>query len=157
MIQKSFNVQKRAVGTSITAIRTYLTGKKIKIISVAGGHNYGPVGTVLELTNIATASISSSSINYGIPNGNTLRFTEFTVLTEITSKEIKEDIKMYKEQLKEIEASITQCNNKLDYLKEIGSDKFDDNEFKAYETLKLVDNKKLSTIEKAKLIAKLIN
>jgi hypothetical protein len=41
-------------------------------------------------------------------------------------------------------------------MKETGSDDFIEDEFKVYQTLKLLDNGKLSMIEKSKLIAELI-
>jgi len=46
--------------------------------------------------------------------------------------------------------------SKINWLKETGSKKFSEQEFKVYQTLKLLENGKLSMVEKSKLIAELI-
>ena len=61
--------------------------------------------------------------------------------------------KKISEKKKEIEA----LQAKLDFMKESGETTYNENTFKAYQTLKLIDNKKLSNMERAKLISKLIN
>jgi hypothetical protein len=46
---------------------------------------------------------------------------------------------------------------KIDFMDEIKSEDFDENEFKAYQTLTLIENTLMSKLEKAKAIASLIN
>ena len=61
---------------------------------------------------------------------------------------------------KELSEAQTKLNNiqfKIDWIKETGSEEFNEDEFKVYQTLKLLDNGKLSMLEKSKLIAELIN
>jgi len=54
------------------------------------------------------------------------------------------------------ENDIKDLKVKLEFIEETGADEFDENVFKAYKTLKLIENKKLSALDKAKLIGKLI-
>jgi hypothetical protein len=46
---------------------------------------------------------------------------------------------------------------KIDFMDEIKTEDFDENEFKAYQTLTLIENTSMSKLEKAKAIASLIN
>lgn len=59
-------------------------------------------------------------------------------------------------ELEEAKEKVTQIQNKIDYLNESGAKEFDEEQFKVYYTLKLLENKDLSRIEKSKLIADLI-
>ncbi len=56
----------------------------------------------------------------------------------------------------EAKLTISEAEAKLKFMEDTDSDVYDENTFKAFNVLKLVDNKKLSNIEKAKLIAELI-
>ena len=46
--------------------------------------------------------------------------------------------------------------DKLDWMEETGSEKYDETEVKVWSTLKTLDNKKLTTLQKTKAIAELI-
>ncbi len=52
---------------------------------------------------------------------------------------------------------IAETEAKIAFLKEIGSDTFDENEFTAYHTLTIIEQGNMSKIEKAKAIAALIS
>jgi hypothetical protein len=67
----------------------------------------------------------------------------------ITAEELQKD-------LQEAKDKVTQVQNKIDYLNESGAKEYDEEQFKVYSTLKLLENKDLSLIEKSKLIADLI-
>ena len=69
----------------------------------------------------------------------------------------------YKVGMKELEQELSEAQTKLDniqfkidWIKETGSEEFNEDEFKVYQTLKLLENGKLSMLEKSKLIAELI-
>ena len=73
------------------------------------------------------------------------------------------EMEVYKSGIEELEKELseaqTKLNNiqfKIDWIKETGSEEFNEDEFKVYQTLKLLDNGKLSMLEKSKLIAELI-
>ena len=156
MKAKNFSTQKAKLGlTTNLKVTQYLNNKRIRITSRAGGHNYGQVGDVLTLSNSAMVA-RTTSLSHGVPGGNTLQFNEFTVLTVRNKEDISNYIEELKKDKKEIDKSIAVEKEKLAYLNEVESDEFNDNEFKAYSTLSLLENKKLSKLDKAKLIAKLL-
>ena len=69
----------------------------------------------------------------------------------------------YKLGIKELEQELSKAQTKLDtiqskinWINETGSDEYSEDEFKVYQTLKLLENGKLSMLEKSKLIAELI-
>jgi hypothetical protein len=53
-------------------------------------------------------------------------------------------------------AFIAETKNKIAFMHETGSEMFDENEFKAYHTLTIIEQSDMSKIEKAKAIAALI-
>ena len=65
-------------------------------------------------------------------------------------------LKELEQELSEAQAKLDNIQLKIDWIKETGSEEFNEDEFKVYQTLKLLDNSKLSMIEKSKLIAGLI-
>jgi len=68
----------------------------------------------------------------------------------ITKLELEQDLVILEEQIRLV-------NVKLAYMKETGAEEFDENEFKVFNTLSILDEKKLSKLDKAKAIAALIN
>ena len=61
------------------------------------------------------------------------------------------------EKIAKTKAFIAETEAKIAFLKEIGSDMFDENEFKAFHTLTIIEQGNMSKIEKAKAIAALIS
>lgn len=70
---------------------------------------------------------------------------------------IQEQIEKAQEKITRTMAFIEEQQEKIKFLKEIGSDVFDPNEFKAYQTLTIIDNSNMSKLEKARAIASLIS
>lgn len=75
----------------------------------------------------------------------------------------KSSIEMFTEQIEKAEAKIEatknfiiETKNKIAFMKETDSEIFDENEFKAYHTLTIIEQSDMSIIEKAKAIAALI-
>jgi hypothetical protein len=75
----------------------------------------------------------------------------------------KSSVEVFTEQIKKAEAKIAatkafieETQNKIAFMHETGSDTFDQNEFKAYHTLTIIEQSDMSKIEKAKAIAALI-
>jgi len=89
-------------------------------------------------------------------HGNTLRYSSFRLPIAQKKKELLEEIICLKADKKKIDNEINSIKDKIEFITENQCEKFDEEEFKAFQTLKLVDNPKLSRIEKAKLIAKLL-
>jgi len=83
--------------------------------------------------------------------------------TAFTKGKPKSSIEVFKEQIDKAVAKIAatrafieETQNKIAFMQEIGSDQFDENEFKAYHTLTIIEQSDMSKIEKAKAIAALI-
>ena len=164
--EKSFNIQSKELGlnsvdNSAFKLKEYLLGKRIKILNTCGGHNYGSTGEVITLNN-EKLTVSGGSgntynvLNNGIDGGNSLNFTRFSVLSNLTTKDIQDNIKSLKKNISDIKEEIKKEEVKIEYLKETGSEKYDENEFKVYTTLSLLEDPKLSKLEKARLVANLI-
>lgn len=66
-------------------------------------------------------------------------------------------IEQAKEKIEKTQAFIAETEAKISFLKETGSDTFDENEFKAFHTLTIIEQGNMSKIEKAKAIAALIS
>lgn len=66
-------------------------------------------------------------------------------------------IEQAKEKIEKTQAFIAETQAKISFLQEIGSDTFDENEFKAFHTLTIIEQGNMSKIEKAKAIAALIS
>lgn len=60
------------------------------------------------------------------------------------------------EKIEATKSFIAETQSKIDYMKETGSEMFDENEFKAYHTLTIIEQSDMSKIEKARAIAALI-
>lgn len=75
----------------------------------------------------------------------------------LTTKErLEQAIKEKEQKISDINSDIRTLKEKLVYLAETGQDSFDENEFKAYRILTMIDEKKLNKFEQAKEIAKLV-
>ena len=68
----------------------------------------------------------------------------------------KVGIEELEQELSEAQTKLNNIQFKIDWMKETGSNDFNEDEFKVYQTLKLLENGKLSMLEKSKLIAELI-
>jgi hypothetical protein len=69
---------------------------------------------------------------------------------------LQEQIDRAKEKIERTQAFIVEQQEKIAFMKEIGTEVFDPNEFKAYQTLTIIENSDMSKLEKAKAIASLI-
>jgi hypothetical protein len=83
--------------------------------------------------------------------------------TAFTKGKPKSSIEVFEEQIDRAVAKIAatrafieETQNKIAFMQEIGSDQFDENEFKAFHTLTIIEQSDMSKIEKAKAIAALI-
>jgi hypothetical protein len=68
-----------------------------------------------------------------------------------------EQIDKAKEKIEATKMFISETESKIKFMDETGMDDFNENEFKAYHTLLIIDKSNMSIVEKAKAIAKLIS
>ena len=86
-------------------------------------------------------------------------YTKYLVKCEPTTSidKFTKLIEQATEKIARTNAFIAETKAKIEFLKEIGSDVFDENEFKAFHTLTIIEQGNMSKIEKAKAIAALIS
>lgn len=122
-------------------------GMKVKVIANTANHCQ-PIGSIITLTNV-------NLNNYGDCNGRNSAGQIYTFYTTdivplvMTKEEIVKEIEKLKSAIKIEEA-------KLQFLRETKQEEYDDEEFQAYQVLKLVASKKTTQLEKAKQIVKIL-
>jgi len=121
-------------------------GTKIKVVSNSNSHSY-PMDTELTLKK-AVMSVSGSDMVTEVV-GNTLRATD-CILSSTTVEDLEKRLTELEKEKKDIQAKIKFC-------KEAEIEEYDENLFKVYKTLELVDNATLDRKKKAALISKLIS
>lgn len=97
--------------------------------------------------------------NVTLPNGQQIQMAS-TALDKIPSRTKKEQ---FEEQIEKAEAKIAatqafiaEIKMKIQFMAEVNSEEFEENEFKAYQTLTLIENTSMSKLDKARAIASLI-
>lgn len=126
-----------------------IIGKKVKIITTAGSHNV-PKGTIVTITHGNFGTSPSFHHDYG--NNSILKLGNIELVAQ-TKEELGKELKKLRASFKKTE---TELKNKIKFLEETNSEAYDDNAFKVYVTLTALEDTKTSKIEKAKLIASLI-
>ena len=130
-----------------------MVGKKVKLVKTPSGKQSssnaclgdGLVYTMVErFTNPNAWSITDST---GSARG---------WIYEWETEGFKLGIKELEQELSEAQTKLNNIQFKIDWMTETGSDEFSEDEFKVYQTLKLLEDEKLSRLEKSKLIAELI-
>ena len=130
-------------------------GQRVKVKeSVSPNGQYGEFagmsGVITEVGNQWNNSINGIKMD----NGKYIRYVGWSVL-ELDLNTLTTIEKLEKQKAK-ITEQLEEVNSKIAYVKETKSEKFDETEFKVYQTLKAFDNKEMTDIEKAQLISKLI-
>jgi hypothetical protein len=125
-------------------------GDRVKVISNNTG-SMTPVGTIVTID-----SAQGNQIYYTM-NGSSCskNKSEFTLI-EITVKDFELSLKNLDNDIKKIEEEKAIILDKINFMKENALTVLDEDQYKAFGVLKLLDNKALTTIEKSKLIADLI-
>ena len=125
----------------------YKIGDVIKVMKCIGGHNY-QIGKSYRLSYChGNGAWQAVDLVTSIP-GNNINEQAFE-LGSVSREDLTAE-------LAEVQAQATDIQAKLDYLIEAGLGEFDQTEFLAYQTLKLIDQKGMTQIQKAQAIAKLI-
>ena len=130
----------------------YKNNQKVKIVGNIAGHGFY-IGELVTLKS-PTAAFNRGGTTTAVAEGANgyryiVRFTDISPLA-LSKKEISESIKEY-------EDYITNLKSKLKFIDEIGSEEFDEDEFKIYNALKVLDDKRGSRIEKVRTLKAIIN
>ena len=133
MVNYKVNEVVRVVGN--VSGHGFLMGESIKLTYVPKTFGKGKVG-------LATAMSQSTGSRWSV---------NFEDVSKLSSS--KESILS---EIKEYEISIKNLRAKLEFIEEVGSEEFDEDEFKIYNALKALD-KKGTRIEKARALKAIIN
>lgn len=118
------------------------TGTKVVVVDNKTQHNT-PLGTKLTIKSF----YHNSNLLYVYVNENGWAYFECDLeLDSYTVEDITKELELAKQKVSHLE-------NKIKYMEETNGSSFDENEFKAYNTLKTLENTTMSTLEKAKAIA----
>jgi hypothetical protein len=124
------------------AKRKFENGQQAEITQDTSGHRQ-PVGTVVTIKGKQNGYYFTEKMPNVYFMASDLK--AFTCTVETLTKEIENH-----------QNDIKQLQTKIDYLKETGEEKFCMKQYKAYQTLKLLqDEQNLSLIEKARRVAEL--
>ncbi len=125
-------------------------GQKCKIAkTTVGGSNYvGSVGSLVTI--ISDPYLYSGKTAYQVSQpystSNGFLFEDELESLSLTKKELNL-------QIEKLQTEIEEVKNKLSFLEKTGLDEFDDDEFKAFEILKVIG---IDDIQKARQIVKLL-
>jgi len=144
--------------------RKFEIGDTAVVNSKVSNHDikYNHVGPGTEVIIKSYESSYSSSAYYKVqtPTGKIVALLP-NVLDKTAGKTSIEKFQVLidqaNEKIEKTKAFIAETESKIAFLKETGSDTFDENEFKAYHTLTIIEQGNMSKIEKAKAIAALIS
>jgi hypothetical protein len=120
-------------------------GQKVKMVNdkyLQNGYSKGDIVSITLLQNNYVYIAKSGLSQIGV------------LVTDIVSPILsKRDLE---EKISELEIETSNYKDMIDWMEETGSESYDETEVKVWKTLKTI-NSKSSDIEKAKIIAKLIN
>ena len=98
--------------------------------------------------------------NVQLPSGQNITMSSAALnrcLGRTKKEQFLEQIEKAEDKIKATEAFIEETKLKIEFMEETNSEEFSENEFKAYQTLTLIENTSMSKLDKAKAIAQLIN
>lgn len=131
----------------------FLRGKTIILNTTC---SYGSKGNRIKID--STYLGSGGAVNGGYiyaGSGAALYFRYMAVAAE-TIEELTNEIADNEKSIKELGAENELIRSKIEFMQTNALEEFDDEVFKTYHVLKQLDNKKLTDIEKAKIIARII-
>lgn len=151
--------------TTQAAAFKFCKGKKFKIVTpLAGqagsGHSYGPAGS----TFIATVSGPSSFSYLAGPNGgcpllvgrNTIYYHE-VIMIGGTLADLEEEQKDNLAQINQLKEDNNTLDEKMEYMKVNGLVDYDDELFKVFNILKVLDRKTVTGMDRAKAVREIID
>jgi hypothetical protein len=130
-----------------------MIGKKVRIIKTPRGKqssNFRNEGREMYVVE-QCVSYSNAWLLSTSPNGHSVGFAY-----DYEMEVIFINLETIEQELLKKQLEVETLRDKIKWMKEAGVAEFNEDQFKVYQTLKLLDNNDLSTLEKSKLIAELI-
>ena len=141
---------------STKAVKTHdvKIGDKITIVKSPTGSGYsGFQGRLFEVTSLLHNTYKDITAQPcdGLTSAGTYTFYVGDY------KKMEETQEELLEKVTELEKEVEEIHKKIAWMKAVKAEKFDETEFKVWTTLQVLNDKKISEYEKAKVIAQLIN
>lgn len=127
----------------------------IHSITLGSGANVS-ASSVTKMKNAGTASIRVSNPKTGSLYGGYVRFDELCTIEPQTEKNILETIDQLKQDKAVIDNEIATLNDRITWMKENNAKEFDEDSFKVWNTLTIIEDPATTKMEKANRIAALI-
>jgi hypothetical protein len=130
-----------------------MIGKKVRIIKTPSGKqssNFRNEGREMYVVS-KNCSFPNAWLLSTSPNGHSVGFAY-----DYEMEVIFINLETIEQELLKKQLEVETIKDKIKWMKEAGVAEFNEDQFKVYQTLKLLDNNDLSTLEKSKLIAELI-
>jgi len=141
-------------------MKDFLTGKTLTVVGNAANHNKD-IGTKLTIGAGTSFVSNNSSFSYpyldGKKIGLTFYYEDVSVEYEISADALKAQVESLTADKKRITEEIAEAKSKLAFLKETGVERFSETEYKTYMVMEKLEDEKLTKLERAKAIAKLID
>lgn len=139
----------------------YLKGKEIIILRNSNSHNYGSRGDTVRLRTGAGINLNSASRGYtgitgGIPSGNNMPFSAFSVVEKLTSIAILDRINDLNVEKEAIDNKIKDLEAKRQYLIDEDIETLDEDEYAVYLVTKSLSNDDLTEQDKRDIILNLL-
>lgn len=134
---------------------TALVGKQLKVIGNTAGHNVS-MGTIITVLRVNYPTTPNPVYIANVNGGNRSFYIEDVELCPLTIEQISDAIKALDTEIEANKKEQEVLRSKIKFMQENKLDVYDEDTFKVYHTLKLLDNDKLSKIEKSNLISQLI-
>jgi hypothetical protein len=129
------------------------TDVKVKIVRKLNQNGHGQ----MYQAKLVYCPVGSVLYNQGYNQGNTYNFYDYELVLGPYNKEaIEEQITEINEKKAELDTEIGDLESKIEWMETVGVTEFDEDEYKVWKTLSLLEDNSVGKIEKMKEIAKMI-
>lgn len=145
-------MERNNVRIESSVIRKILGGKKIRILDSTASHDYGPVGSIVVLNSIFSVGSSVISGARGNGTGNNLNYESFELVGTHTLEDIVIRIAEVDKLSIELAAEKGTLIRKLAKMEEEGVSEIEEDEWKLFEIITVLNRTDRSDLQKAKAI-----
>lgn len=124
-------------------------GDRVEVIANGANHNQ-PIGSVFTFKCMNSGYVQVNEVPQSFLLADLNAYP-------VTKEGLEKRINNSEKRIADIQSEIESDRAKIAFLAEVGVDTYSENEFKAYQTLKLLEQADMSTIQRAKAIASLFN
>lgn len=160
-MKKYRNLEEYLASNSLTTkplVESHLEGKTLVVIANSNNHPYGPKGTKFKAVfDMSTVSYNTTHVCIRFATFTNGLFTkDFNIVLNDTVESLNEEMKEINEQIISKQASLQKIEEKLTFMREHNLTEFDEDLMQIYNILGTISSKKVSLMDKAVEIKKLL-